>query len=46
MIPAGICRPNVMDDIRSGKIQFRELPVRQSVEDWNDFWTRYKSKGA
>lgn len=39
-------KPNVMDDIRSGRIQFRELPVRQSVEDWNDFWTRYKNKGA
>lgn len=36
-------KPNVMDDIRSGRIQFRQLPVQQSVEEWNDFWTDYKS---
>ena len=35
-------KPNVMDDIRSGKIQFRELPIKQDLEVWNDFWTRYK----
>jgi spermidine/putrescine transport system substrate-binding protein len=39
-------KPNVMDDIRSGKIQFRELPVQQDLETWNDFWTRYKSQKA
>lgn len=33
-----------MDDIRSGKIRFRELPVKQSIEDWNDFWTDYKKR--
>lgn len=32
-----------MDDIRSGKIKFRELPRRQSIEDWNDFWSDYKN---
>lgn len=32
-----------MDDIRSGKIRFRELPRRQSIEDWNDFWSDYKN---
>lgn len=36
-------QPNAMDDIRSGKIQFRQLPVQQSPEDWNDFWTKYKN---
>ncbi|MFZ5791029.1 MAG: polyamine ABC transporter substrate-binding protein [Pseudomonadota bacterium] len=36
-------KPNVMDDIRSGRIQFRQLPVQQSIEEWNDFWTDYKS---
>lgn len=36
-------KPNVMDDIRSGRIQFRQLPVQQSIEEWNDFWTGYKS---
>lgn len=33
---------SVMDDIRSGKITFRQLPVQQSIEDWNDFWSEYK----
>lgn len=36
-------KPNVMDDIRSGRIQFRQLPVQQSVEEWNDFWSNYKN---
>ena len=31
-----------MDDIRSGKIQFRELPRQQPIENWNDFWSDYK----
>jgi len=35
-------KPNVMDDIRSGKIQFRQLPVQQDPGEWNDFWTSYK----
>lgn len=35
---------NCMDDIRSGKIKFRELPVQQPIEDWNDFWTDYKKR--
>ena len=34
---------NVMDDIRDGRIQFRALPVQQTLEDWNDFWSDYKS---
>lgn len=33
---------NVMDDIRAGRIKYRELPVQQSLEDWNDFWSEYK----
>ncbi|MDF1610164.1 spermidine/putrescine ABC transporter substrate-binding protein [Hoeflea sp. YIM 152468] len=33
---------NVMDMIRSGQIQFRQLPVQQGIEDWNDFWSDYK----
>lgn len=35
--------PNVMDLIRSGRIHNRQLPVQQSLEDWNDFWSDYKS---
>lgn len=33
---------NVMDLIRSGRIQYRQLPIQQSLEDWNDFWSEYK----
>ncbi len=33
---------NVMDMIRSGRIKYRQLPVQQSLEDWNDFWSEYK----
>ncbi|MCA1491556.1 extracellular solute-binding protein [Ensifer sp. NBAIM29] len=33
---------NVMDLIRNGRIKYRQLPVQQSLEDWNDFWSEYK----
>ncbi|MCU9848983.1 spermidine/putrescine ABC transporter substrate-binding protein [Defluviimonas sp. WL0024] len=33
---------NVMDLIRDGRIKYRQLPVQQSLEDWNDFWSEYK----
>jgi spermidine/putrescine transport system substrate-binding protein len=33
---------NAMDMIRNGRIKFREWPVQQSLEDWNDFWSEYK----
>ena len=36
-------QPNVMDMIRSGRIQYRALPVQQSLEDWNDVWSDYKN---
>lgn len=35
-------KPNVMDMIRDGQIKYRQLPVQQSIEDWNDFWSDYK----
>lgn len=35
-------KSNAMDLIRNGRIKFRELPVQQSLEDWNDFWSEYK----
>ena len=35
--------PNMMDDIRSGNIHLRRLPVRQSLEAWNDLWLEYKN---
>ena len=34
---------NAMDLIRSGRIKYRQLPVQQSLEEWNDFWSDYKS---
>ncbi|PWL18439.1 ABC transporter substrate-binding protein [Falsochrobactrum shanghaiense] len=33
---------NAMDLIRDGRIKYRQLPVQQSLEDWNDFWSEYK----
>ncbi|MCD2184601.1 polyamine ABC transporter substrate-binding protein [Rhizobium sp. GN54] len=33
---------NVMDMIRNGRIKYRQLPIQQSLEDWNDFWSEYK----
>jgi spermidine/putrescine transport system substrate-binding protein len=37
-----IAQRNVMDDIRDGRIKYRELPIQQNLEDWNDFWSQYK----
>jgi spermidine/putrescine transport system substrate-binding protein len=33
---------NAMDMIRSGRIQYRQVPLQQSLEEWNDFWSDYK----
>lgn len=33
---------NVMDTIREGLIKYRQLPIQQSLEDWNDFWSDFK----
>ncbi len=35
--------PNALDEIRAGRIKLRQLPTGQSLETWNDFWSRYKS---
>ena len=35
--------PNVIDEFRSKKIAFRQLPSNQSIEDWNELWTDFKS---
>jgi spermidine/putrescine transport system substrate-binding protein len=35
--------PNVMDEYKAKKIQLRQLPARQPVEDWNDAWSKFKS---
>lgn len=36
-------KPNVIDDIRSGRVTLRSMPVRQSLEDWSEFLSRYKN---
>jgi spermidine/putrescine transport system substrate-binding protein len=33
---------NAMDLIRTGRIQYRQLPIQQDLEIWNDFWSEYK----
>jgi spermidine/putrescine transport system substrate-binding protein len=32
-----------MDEYKAKKIQFRRLPVRQSIEQWNDVWSEFKA---
>ncbi len=34
---------NAIDLIREGRIQYRRLPVQQSISDWNGFWQEYKN---
>ena len=29
--------------IKNGRIHYRDIPVQQSLEDWNDFWSEYKN---
>jgi spermidine/putrescine transport system substrate-binding protein len=36
-------KPNVIDDIRDGKIHTRIQPVQQSGETWGEAWTEYKT---
>lgn len=36
-------KSNVMDMIRSGQIHYRQLPIQQGLDEWNDFWSEYKS---
>ncbi|MBS0565020.1 MAG: spermidine/putrescine ABC transporter substrate-binding protein [Proteobacteria bacterium] len=33
---------NAIDMIRSGRIKYREWPVQQTLDVWNDFWSEYK----
>jgi len=35
--------PHVMDEYKAKKIQFRRLPVRQTIEQWNDVWSEFKA---
>jgi len=29
--------------IDAGRISYRDIPVQQDLEDWNDFWSEYKN---
>ena len=29
--------------INDGRISYRDIPVQQDLEDWNDFWSEYKN---
>lgn len=29
--------------IKEGRIHYRDIPVQQTLEDWNDFWSEYKN---
>jgi spermidine/putrescine transport system substrate-binding protein len=29
--------------LREGRIHFRDIPLQQSLEEWNDFWSEYKN---
>ena len=29
--------------IKEGRIHYRDIPQQQTLEDWNDFWSEYKS---
>ncbi|KGJ07486.1 ABC transporter substrate-binding protein [Paracoccus sphaerophysae] len=33
---------NAMDMIRTGRVKFRQWPIQQDFETWNDFWSEYK----
>jgi spermidine/putrescine transport system substrate-binding protein len=35
--------PNVMDEYKAKKIAFRQLPSKQSIDDWNEVWSQFKS---
>ena len=29
--------------VKDGRIHYRNIPVQQTLEDWNDFWSEYKN---
>ena len=35
--------PNVMDEYKAKKIQLRRLPQKQTIEQWNEAWSQFKS---
>jgi spermidine/putrescine transport system substrate-binding protein len=34
---------NVMDEYKEGRIDYRRLPTQQSIEEWNDVWSEFKT---
>ena len=34
---------NVMDEYKDGKIQLRQTPIQQSIDDWTEVWNEYKN---
>jgi spermidine/putrescine transport system substrate-binding protein len=34
---------NVMDEYKAKKIQLRQLPQKQTIEQWNEAWSQFKS---
>jgi spermidine/putrescine transport system substrate-binding protein len=32
-----------MDEYKGGRIAYRQLPQQQSIDDWNDAWSEFKS---
>jgi spermidine/putrescine transport system substrate-binding protein len=35
--------PNILDFYKSGLVSIRKIPVQQTIEDWNEAWTEFKS---
>jgi spermidine/putrescine transport system substrate-binding protein len=35
--------PNVMDEYKAKKINYRQLPKQQGIEGWNEVWSEFKS---
>ena len=29
--------------VKESRIHYRNIPVQQTLEDWNDFWSEYKN---
>jgi spermidine/putrescine transport system substrate-binding protein len=40
---ASVEDPNIMTPYKEGLISIRLLPTEQTIEDWNDAWTEFKS---
>ena len=43
MLRMTLSGPNVMDEYKEKKIEYRKLPTQQEIEDWNGLWGEFKS---